>query len=689
MATAQAIEVLSTCSICYGDFINPRKLPGCYHTFCENCVLTYITNIESNDKGSCEFHCPNCRRKIPIPESAEDLQNWVKSLEILIKEENMASNTGSDESASNELCVSCKDEGASVLAEKYCVDCGEGVCAKCSRIRHRPKLFRDHAIIDLEASTKTNYDNDSTLHALSEYLRCSDHPNKCVSFVCMDDNILCCTECVIENHRYCDTVEKIESLSSKSENESTITKTKGRVEDTVSQIKDLIDFKKQNGSDNVTEVKKKAEMLTDTVKEIRTKINTLFDVLEERIASKAKAISKKCGMEVEEDSSKLKDISKTLTEHITVIDHAVTVASDNQTYVILRNLAIKIEEAAMSFSEACQNCCRHGMDLKIQPILQNLCELGTNDTDQLAEVTEEFEKTPLPGVAESLLCFHRKVEKVAEHDILPENAPYSYPEYYGMIYTRDPRATRRMFLVSTYGRFCCSVDNNYKATECFENGFLTGNPYGLTELKHNVIAVGLPEEKKIVLLSENEESNNLEIVGHVKTKFQPKAICGLRNGNIALSYDKPVGFGILSFKWCLYTCRFKEKIYFVKDGAGRPLKTFDFMAVDENRSHVIQPCTKDKAVYCFDFEGNPKFKYRHQDLVLPRGVSISSDGNIFVCDQQKSVIHVISPGGQELHVVREGCPERPLAIAFDPRGSQFAVSQNQKPWIKVRIFRMT
>ena len=100
------------------------------------------------------------------------------------------------------------------------------------------------------------------------------------------------------------------------------------------------------------------------------------------------------------------------------------------------------------------------------------------------------------------------------------------------------------------------------------------------------------------------------------------------------------------------------------------------MAVDENRPHVIQPCTTDKAVYCFDFNGNPKFKYKNKDYFNPRGVAVDGYGSIFVCDYNNHVIHVISPTGNALRVIQEseGCPKYPYAIGSKMNGEEFAVT---------------
>ena len=669
------------CSICYGHFINSRKLPGCNHVFCKNCLLTYITNLVSNDEDLRRFKCPNCRETIPLPESTEGLKDWVKSLESMKTNDKMASEASSVET--NGMCVSCEDVEESVPAKIYCIECEESLCERCSKIRHRTKMMQGHSMFDLHQQEKDGEKDDGQnklVQIIGELLKCSKHPDKAISCLCKDDNSLCCTDCIVENHRHCDAIVDLHGKNFESENDSTVKKAKERRGEIVAQIDALV----VNRNDNIKEVKQKVETITNKVKEIRTKINDLLDALEENIDSKAKAISKKYYIEVEDENNKLKEISKPLKDQISFIANALSICSGGQTYIISRKLEQKMKEFENSVFEVCNNFKKYDIGLKINSSLQSLLDLSTNDTDMLAEISEEAQKMSVPRILQKVLPSLTRVEQVTGFNIIPKNPPNTSPEYYGMIYTRRPSATRRMYLGSTYGSFFCGVDNNYRATECFNKENLTGRPYGLAELKHNVIAVGIPENKKIVLISENEETKLLEVIGHVATKFNPKALCGLGNGDIAISYNMPVGFGILR---C--ACFFQNDIYFTRDKAGRQLKTFDFMAVDEKQAHVIQPCTTDKAVYCFDFGGNPKFKYTDEDLVCPSGVGISGDGNIFICDQMKSVIHVISPYGQGLYVVKEGCPEKPLAIAFDPNGSQFAVSQNKEPWKKVTFFRLT
>ena len=679
MATALGPEELSTCSICYGQLINPRKLPGCFHVFCENCLLTYINNIKSNDKDSCELQCPNCRRQIPLPGLTEDLQNWIKSLEGLVTDDTMASNTNTEETDNDTFCISCKDVDLSVPAEKYCVDCEESLCERCSRIRHRTKVLKEHSLFHLKLEKDDRKDDrqGKLIRMLTESLKCNKHPEKAVSHICRDENTLCCSDCLIDNHhRHCDTIDKLENEAIKDESNSKVKQIKNQMEWFASQIKVITDFKKTN----VADIKRKSEEITDQLTEIRTKLITVLDAVEENVNLQAKAFVKKVAIESEEETAKLNSSNKKLQEYVAFIDSIENLGSSTKLYIVLEKLTSNMDETRKAILEIAETCAVHEIELKFESILEKLLDVNPNDTDRLVSVTKKVSEHTVPSLKIPVPTGKgTSLEKLAEHAILPTGTDCSAPEYYSIVHLKQAHGK---FLVSHCHGFCCSADERYKPTKCFQKENFSGKPFHATSLKNGEIAMSVPEKKKIFFLSEHDK-----LSGHINTKYKPKALYGLKNGDIAVSWNDPVAFGILCFT-SLYTIRFEERAFFQHDKAGRNLRTFDFMAVDEKRSNVIQPCTEDKAVYCFDYEGNSKFKYFHEDLVFPRGVSISGDGNIFVCDEKKSVIHVISSDGYGLHVLREGCPKSPLAIAFDQSGLQFAVSQNCDPWKIIRIFRL-
>ena len=230
------------------------------------------------------------------------------------------------------------------------------------------------------------------------------------------------------------------------------------------------------------------------------------------------------------------------------------------------------------------------------------------------------------------------------------------------------------------GTLVASRDFKY----CSDTSTGSRKPYCATVTKNGEIAVSIPKKKKICIISADKQ---LQSTFTASTKYKPKAIHGLRTGDIAVAFDDPVAFGIISFDDIPEPTE-KIHVYFSHDKEGRKLKNFDYMTVDENRSHVIQPCNKDGAVYCFDFNGNPKFKYKNKDNFSARGVAVDGYGSIFSCDYYNNVIHVISPTGNAVRVIQqsEGCPENPRAIGFKKNGEEFAVAQGWPEYRQVTFF---
>ena len=103
--------------------------------------------------------------------------------------------------------------------------------------------------------------------------------------------------------------------------------------------------------------------------------------------------------------------------------------------------------------------------------------------------------------------------------------------------------------------------------------------------------------------------------------FRGYTVFSLSNtGDLAVSWNEPVAFGVLSPTFV----ELETKLYFDRDKNGRIFKSFDFMAVDEWRGHILQSCNIGIAVYCFNFKGVPKFKYTHDKLGQPGGIALDT-----------------------------------------------------------------
>ena len=256
---------------------------------------------------------------------------------------------------------------------------------------------------------------------------------------------------------------------------------------------------------------------------------------------------------------------------------------------------------------------------------------------------------------------------------------------YGPLYTCILYLTSNILLIDSRHGLCYLIDEQYDltATRNFmpdesEDVDFKRTPSSATVLLSGDIAISVPEEKKIYLVN----SESLTKLAHVNTKYKARVIHGLNNGDIAVAWDEPVAFGIISSTTCHTQwqlpnrLRVIEKVYITEDKNGRPFNHFDSIAVDDWRSCVVQSSNGDSSVYCFDFEGNPKFCYKNPDLVQPNGLAVDKNGFLYICDGETSCIHMLNADGVLVQMIKEGCPASPLAIAIAPDGQRFAISNS-------------
>ena len=664
------------CSLCLEQFVNPRKLPDCGHYFCESCLITYMTKLNDNKELENKLKCPVCTIHNTIPEGI-DIKEWVMLLET---DRVKGQRNGNIEQNG---CASCKFLGEESKPKIFCLDCLEKLCHGCSKSRHTYKPIQHHKCIDIEKAFK-NDDRAKVIGMLSEYLdlSCDSHPDEAINFYCKYNEVFCCASCLLTDHKKCNSVLKVEELVE----EESANKEKKYMNDLISNLSKYAETVVKTIESCATDYKKQVEEIGRNFKEIRTKINQIMDSLEDAINDQARAMAKQHALKTTDVTDSLKEMIGDLHVYKKLTDTIEAYGSKIHQCIISKNLLYKIRDQESDILDTTRAFRFTELSLKQQNTLLEILQIGLNDTYKLACVEEQAVYNRLPAYERALLLEYDKITQTC--DIFVQGNCYgsNYPTYDSLLYlpNNDFVLTDdegHCFLTQGDGTVVASHDFKY----CSDTSIGSCKPYCASVTKNGEIAVSIPGKKKICICSADKQ---LQSTFTGSTKYKPKAIHGLRTGDIAVAFDDPVAFGIISFDDIPEPTE-KTHVYFSHDKEGRELKNFDYMAVDENRKHVIQPCTNDKAVYCFDFNGNPKFKYKGKDNFNPRGVAVDGYGIIFVCDYNNDVIHVISPAGNAVRVIQrsECCPESPLAIGFKKNGEEFAVTKNCSSWHQVTFFK--
>ena len=181
------LEQEITCAICHEHYTDPKVLPCC-HYYCKKCIhhLALRTGIEK------PFPCPECRKDTTLPEASVDnlpTAFFVNRMKEVHSKLQLAH--GKVEAK----CEACQED----KAEAFCRQCTKFICADCVRSHQKmKKLFPGHKISTLEELKEGGA--EEILIQEPSHEACKVHKQS-MSVYCYDCNTLICRDCTIKDHR--------------------------------------------------------------------------------------------------------------------------------------------------------------------------------------------------------------------------------------------------------------------------------------------------------------------------------------------------------------------------------------------------------------------------------------------------------------------------------------------------------
>ena len=135
------------------------------------------------------------------------------------------------------FCAACALDGEYRLVVKFCLDCSQPICRTCVDSHRRIKQIQNHKLVD-------NKNEDSLKHAkmLSSCIACPSHAHKTIEFICVDDDVFCCSTCATANHRHCRQVKEVAEIAQRS---ADVTDTTKHLTDANSYLEELIQFRQK------------------------------------------------------------------------------------------------------------------------------------------------------------------------------------------------------------------------------------------------------------------------------------------------------------------------------------------------------------------------------------------------------------------------------------------------------------
>ena len=293
MAEANLLEMLQdiiTCSICVEEANDPRPLT-CQHTFCLQCLKTYIQSKERQD----EVECPVCRKVCRLPNGnvenlpASFVYTQLKDANAKCTaekkkgtaEDNKRDREEARQEQEHKTKLVCSSDECQQIAKVFCKTC-KYICSECEAEHRNARSLKAHVILTL---------NEAANLKKNEFPHCSKHHEERLKLFCEECDIPICYMGKSVDHSNHECVE----LISKADREKfklgqAMKTTKSHLKKT-SEMSELITLHSAKLRENAANIKcqvgKRAE---EIIREVKDREKAIIQDVEENYKQADKAL---------------------------------------------------------------------------------------------------------------------------------------------------------------------------------------------------------------------------------------------------------------------------------------------------------------------------------------------------------------------------------------------------------------
>ncbi|XP_060574230.1 uncharacterized protein LOC132731943 [Ruditapes philippinarum] len=510
-------------------------------------------------------------------------------------------------------CQHCDRYGLRLAAHGYCTNCCEYICESCFIFHKNHILSRDHILLHKTNFPQTLRSPSSSYSQQNDDFTeiCPKHKEEMIKSFCEDHKALLCNVCITLEHPV--TSCKVKSIVDISQNVIG-----GNEYREILKTMDSISEKYHKMNDEMHKMSIKcSKSLADVLVNIRTfreQINQRLDELENQAEERADFIR-------EYNSEKLKTVETAYHDVTIIIEKLSRSIQQLNTYKRPERLFVEVkcaEEMMKNYEQNLQKLkftinydvkdCIFKPNEKISMLLKREKSLGNIVKNRLNE--ENTVETLQIQSRQPSACGEICVKTPGDH---------STCWITGMVFL-----TPQLLIV---------IDSNNNAIKMVDTGNQSTThqlqcchrPYDIAAVNKTELAVTLPDSREILFVSSC--SNKLTEGQIIKTGGRCLGISCYED-KLVVSFSNPAKIQILNMN-------------------GTVLKTFPDDIFNSNPLYVV---TNKNAIYVskfglrtairFNWEGDVTGRYR--DMCVPRGMALSDDGTVFICDRERDDIEEIS-----------------------------------------------
>ncbi|XP_069142189.1 tripartite motif-containing protein 2-like [Argopecten irradians] len=601
------------CPICLEQLRHPKSLP-CLHSFCQECLASYIINESSGKMASASsFSCPVCRRDTEPLNQSEDKQRWAEQFptnNLAVEMIQHLQNT-----STLIMCKPCEKKGnVNIPAEFWCEQTKSYFCESCKVDHH--DLFHD----DCEPEHITQENKSATIRRKMSATGCGKHKEK-LEYYCEDHQILGCHKCIIVDHRKCETVTSADDFRDKIQTtkiEDLLTELRKCVNSMEILIKDVEEQLQSMTEDQVTAL----QSLTD----LRTKINERFDVLQKTLTDKLTASFK-------EEKENL-DISRKKCERLMFAMQKTLTSSQDAALKEDAVGTISLFQRGQAEVESCKGLIQELENSSKSTSLRHeynpdLLTLNTKTSLTLGKILVHQQQRTLPTAVVCKPLSERQLQMIRKIDIkLPTDEKDC--DVYGAVLLSGGRivlgdnANHKLKLFTEYGDFKCDVEISEEFCD-------------LCRVDDNTVAVTLDEVKAICTV--NVRDLTLTILSKSKIKNLTEKCFGVTYNNNMFVVGTPTS------------------LYSVPQNGGEAIMLHKIkskclhLASDQINGRVfasINTSDPDAVAVTRLSDGTHTDVLKVGVVEGTTGIDVDREGNVYVCGQNSHNVIQMSGDGTEV-----------------------------------------
>ncbi|XP_021377858.1 tripartite motif-containing protein 2-like [Mizuhopecten yessoensis] len=644
-------EHLQECPICLERFRQPKSLP-CLHTFCQECLETFIVKELSGKMASAtSFPCPVCRRMTQTVNQTEAKDKWAAQfptnavIQDLIKLK--------EHSSEPLYCKPCQTRGnLTNLAKFWCKSMNANFCETC-KVQHHDIIHTDCDILDI-----TGYDSRGTKQDRSAP-KCDQHDEKLIWY-CEDHKRLGCNICMIKDHRRCDEVrtamEYLQKLKAGSQLEEMEMALKKGVQTMTSLVKDF--------DEQIQTMVQNQEIGLQSIKDLRQSVEEQLNKLQNDVTDKLITLFKEEKRNME---ASLRHGERLMNSMLNTMKSSVTAAEENNTIeaiVLYQRGQVEVESCKALVTEMSTSFMSVTINHHIDPRLVTLSD------EAMGKIVIERQRRRFPGDLDYLTVplSERRVKEIGKFNV--KTPSDEYPCWIvGVEYLPDEQIV-------------LSDTNNKKLKLFTDKGqyldelIMRGDPLDLCLVNNNTVAVAVNspggvrvvkvEDSKLSLTSEISMSNGETCYGITH-----------RNGRFIVSTYGGEVYSVTQDGTTELLHKYNNTCYCLTQC---PIKGDRLVSVSNNTKGdiAVSRLTADK---------------RHTIVMKvgvvrgARGIDVDREGNIYVCGKDSHNVVQMSWDGTHFRELLMSSDGMKYPYAISVRGDTFVVhswgSTDQDCYIRV------